>query len=169
MNKVFADFAVRWKALGKSQKISMLGMIVPLLILPLSLFLVMNSTNLQSRASAPGYAVILPDRNNVPVMLTKYLPLVSSGEYYSWRVEGYDVDIGDDLNFQFVNLPDGFSVDDCIKVRGEGVVEARGNSVSYISCNIVGVVEDVGLYEITVILTDSGGAHVSRVFNLQVE
>lgn len=169
MKEKLSKFSAKWKMLSRSQKFSLLGVMTPLLILPLTLYLVANSTNIVSDASNKRVPISAPEVNSVPVILTEELPLGSVGRNYRERIDGYDLDLTDKLDFNFSGLPEGLSVRDCRQTVRSGVADVKGGKVLYITCDIRGVVNTSGDYEITAALTDLSGAQVEKVFNLQVE
>ena len=87
MKEKLNEFSSKWKMLSHSQRFSLLGIITPLLILPLTLYLVANSTNLVSDAKNNRFPVSPPETNSVPVILTEEMPLSTVGRNYQERIE----------------------------------------------------------------------------------
>jgi hypothetical protein len=159
------DFKLRWSGLSKRNKLSLLAMLTPLLTLPFAVYLLLIGTNFRAAAFVPFVAESNLINNN-PVMATEILPIASVGEYYYETIEGYDLDVEDELEFAVDSLPDGLRLGSC-----ERMVEVVNNfeTALFIVCEIEGMVTEEGLYEVEAVISDSAGATVTKIFNLQAE
>lgn len=87
-----------------------------------------------------------PYINRSPVIFTKFLPPGVSYKKYSATIEGYDLDREDKLTMTIRSLPYGLSQKSC-----RNFLRAGRN---YIQCQIGGIPNRPGKYQITVSLSD---------------
>lgn len=98
---------------------------------------------------------------NPPVIETNSLRNGSAGSYYSERLRGYDVDLGETLTMTYTGLPPGLNENNCVNYEQ--------NSVQKIKCRLSGVPGASGSYLVTLTLTDSAGTYTTKTLTLIVD
>jgi len=157
---------VSWKKLSFSQRFSVVMMVAMLLIVPLSVYLVLNPKDVRnpgaSTAGVAGGSVAVIEKNKTPTLSVGELKTAYVDKEYSASVGGYDQDISDGLSMSIKNLPPGLEQGKCRSSKN------RRENVRELKCVIEGTPSFPGSYLIDVVLTDDMGGRASRTLTLQV-
>ena len=163
-----AEKFVVFKRLSFVQKISVIALLALTLFLPIGVFMTLTQKTIyRSQAATPP---ITPSNTptlkptptivgNAPVITTNSLPAGIINRQYRATVEGYDLDVNNNLVMTASVLPVGMSIGQC---------RIRTKDVKSITCVISGKPTVAGSYNVTVNLSDSDNNTVSKVFSLTI-
>jgi len=172
------DLALQnFRGLDKTQKISVASLLLLSAALIAGLSLALNpirprltpaSSPLTPPNSPSPTTVPSPTSTpigNIPVINTFSLLSATVNKNYRVKVEGYDLDMQDELSFTATNLPAGLTLGTCNTVLKK--VNNIGNRVSYITCIISGKTSQVGKFTVMLNLSDSNNIS-TKYMNLEV-